>query len=84
MNGLTIEVDNTDAEGRLILADALYYAATKFKPRHLFDVATLTGAIHVGKTSDVQKRNCLILFVFAKLLEIGSMECFATTTPHGR
>jgi aminopeptidase len=49
MNGLTIEVDNTDAEGRLILADALFFAATQFKPRHLIDVATLTGAIHVGK-----------------------------------
>ena len=51
MNGLTVEVDNTDAEGRLILADALYYAVTKFKPRHIFDVATLTGAIHVGNDS---------------------------------
>lgn len=43
MNGKTIEVLNTDAEGRLILADALSYAA-KFKPKALLDIATLTGA----------------------------------------
>eukprot|EP01087_Luapelamoeba_hula_P020424 TRINITY_DN6962_c1_g1_i1.p1 TRINITY_DN6962_c1_g1~~TRINITY_DN6962_c1_g1_i1.p1 ORF type:complete len:380 (-),score=44.74 TRINITY_DN6962_c1_g1_i1:42-1181(-) len=46
-NGKSVEVDNTDAEGRLILADALVYAAT-FKPRTLIDVATLTGAISVA------------------------------------
>lgn len=45
MNGLTIEVQNTDAEGRLILADALYYAATHYKPTAMFDMATLTGAV---------------------------------------
>ncbi len=42
-NGKTIEVLNTDAEGRLILADALAYAE-RFKPRYLIDIATLTGA----------------------------------------
>lgn len=42
-NGKTVEVLNTDAEGRLILADALAYAE-KFKPRYLVDIATLTGA----------------------------------------
>lgn len=42
-NGKTVEVLNTDAEGRLILADALAYAE-KFKPRYLIDIATLTGA----------------------------------------
>lgn len=46
-NGKTIQVDNTDAEGRLILADALCYAET-FKPRLLLDMATLTGAIDVA------------------------------------
>ena len=47
MNGKTIEIVNTDAEGRLILADALSYAGTlKLSP--LVDVATLTGAIHVA------------------------------------
>jgi len=45
-NGKTIEVLNTDAEGRLILADALSYAAVK-KPEYMIDMATLTGAIVV-------------------------------------
>lgn len=42
MNGMTIQVDNTDAEGRLILADALCYAA-QFEPLFTLDIATLTG-----------------------------------------
>ncbi|XP_033756082.1 cytosol aminopeptidase-like [Pecten maximus] len=47
MNGKTIQVDNTDAEGRLILADALCYAQT-FNPELILDMATLTGAIDVA------------------------------------
>lgn len=47
MNGKTIQVDNTDAEGRLILADALCYA-DQFSPRVVLDVATLTGAMSVA------------------------------------
>ena len=47
-NGLTIEVLNTDAEGRLILADALAYAAKKIKPDAMIDLATLTGAVVVA------------------------------------
>jgi leucyl aminopeptidase len=46
-NGKTVEVDNTDAEGRLILADALSYAA-KFRPDVLLDYATLTGAVLIA------------------------------------
>jgi leucyl aminopeptidase len=46
-NGITTEVDNTDAEGRLILADALAYAST-FKPDAIIDLATLTGACVVA------------------------------------
>ncbi len=42
-NGISVEVDNTDAEGRLVLADALAYAK-KFSPSHIVDMATLTGA----------------------------------------
>jgi leucyl aminopeptidase len=42
-NGQTVEIVNTDAEGRLILADALTYACYKYKPDYLFDFATLTG-----------------------------------------
>ncbi|KSW12573.1 peptidase M17 [Pyrodictium occultum] len=47
-NGLTVEVGNTDAEGRLILADALAYAAEKYKPDAMIDLATLTGAAVVA------------------------------------
>jgi leucyl aminopeptidase len=48
MAGQTIEVINTDAEGRLILADALHYTIDRFKPRFVVDLATLTGAIIVA------------------------------------
>ena len=44
-NGKTIEVLNTDAEGRLVLADALSFTEEKFKPKFIVDLATLTGAI---------------------------------------
>jgi len=44
-NGKTIEVLNTDAEGRLVLADALSFTEKKFKPKFIIDLATLTGAI---------------------------------------
>ena len=48
MSGQTIEVLNTDAEGRLVLADALWYTQKKFKPKLIVDLATLTGAIIVS------------------------------------
>jgi leucyl aminopeptidase len=48
MSGLTIEVVNTDAEGRLLLADVLHYTRDRFKPRLMIDLATLTGAIVVA------------------------------------
>jgi leucyl aminopeptidase len=48
MSGQTIEVINTDAEGRLVLADVLWYAQERFKPRFIIDLATLTGAIMVA------------------------------------
>jgi leucyl aminopeptidase len=48
MSGKTIEVLNTDAEGRLVLADALTYAQKKFKPSMVVDLATLTGAVVIG------------------------------------
>ena len=48
MSGQTIEVINTDAEGRLVLADALWYVARRFKPKFMIDLATLTGAIMVA------------------------------------
>jgi leucyl aminopeptidase len=48
MSGQTIEVINTDAEGRLVLADLLWYVQDKFKPKFIVDLATLTGAILVA------------------------------------
>lgn len=48
MSGQTIEVINTDAEGRLVLADALWYTQDKFKPQFMINLATLTGAILVA------------------------------------
>jgi len=52
MSGKTIEVVNTDAEGRLVLADALWYTQQRFKPKFLIDLATLTGAISVALGQD--------------------------------
>ena len=52
MSGQTIEVINTDAEGRLVLADALWYANERFSPRVMVNLATLTGAIMVALGSD--------------------------------
>jgi leucyl aminopeptidase len=48
MSGQTIEIINTDAEGRLVLADVLWYAKNRFKPKFMIDLATLTGAIVVA------------------------------------
>jgi leucyl aminopeptidase len=52
MNGTTIEVVNTDAEGRLVLADALWHTQQKFSPAAIINLATLTGAIGVALGSD--------------------------------
>ena len=48
MSGQTIEVLNTDAEGRLVLADAIFYAQDRFQPTAIVDLATLTGAIIIA------------------------------------
>lgn len=55
--GLTVEIDNTDAEGRLVLADALNYAASE-KPDWLIDIATLTGAARVALGPSVDSLFC--------------------------
>lgn len=59
MSGQTIEILNTDAEGRLVLADAIWYTQDRYKPKFIIDLATLTGAIivtlgheHAGIFSD--------------------------------
>ncbi|KAG8939548.1 hypothetical protein FRC04_006234 [Tulasnella sp. 424] len=48
MNNKTVEIDNTDAEGRLVLSDAIYYATSTYKPNTVIDVATLTGAMVIA------------------------------------
>ncbi|WPX96745.1 leucyl aminopeptidase [Candidatus Bandiella euplotis] len=48
MSGQTIEVDNTDAEGRLLLSDVMWYTQETFKPKIMIDLATLTGAIVIA------------------------------------
>ncbi|WP_423211622.1 leucyl aminopeptidase [Paracoccus yeei] len=52
MKGDTIEVINTDAEGRLVLADVLWYAQDRFKPKAIVDLATLTGAVIIALGHD--------------------------------
>jgi leucyl aminopeptidase len=47
-SGMTVEIINTDAEGRMVLADVVHYAATRFQPRFMVDLATLTGAMVVS------------------------------------
>ncbi|BCP52939.1 putative cytosol aminopeptidase [Kaistia sp. 32K] len=51
-SGVTIEIINTDAEGRLVLADALWYAQKTYEPKVIVDLATLTGAIMVALGTD--------------------------------
>ena len=52
MSGQTIEIINTDAEGRLVLADAVWYCQDRFKPKFMVDLATLTGAIIISLGND--------------------------------
>ena len=52
-NGKTVEVVNTDAEGRLILADAMAYGITTYNPKAVIDMATLTGACIIALGANV-------------------------------
>ena len=52
MKGDTVEIINTDAEGRLVLCDVMWYAQERFSPRGMVDLATLTGAIIIGLGHD--------------------------------
>jgi len=68
-NNMTIEIDNTDAEGRITLADAVNYASTEYNPEMIIDLATLTGAYlvalaesYTGAVTNNQK-------IFEKVLE---------------
>ncbi len=58
MSGQTVEVINTDAEGRLVLADALWYCQDRFKPKLMIDLATLTGAIIIALGKDLGGMFC--------------------------
>ena len=71
MSGKTIEVLNTDAEGRIILADALWYGAIKYKPGLLIDFATLTGAAHAALGSYCSALLTNREDLFEKLIEVG-------------
>lgn len=53
MKGSTIEIGSTDAEGRLTLADTIYYAATKLNSTHIIELSTLTGSVGVAFGSDI-------------------------------
>jgi leucyl aminopeptidase len=53
LSGQTVEVINTDAEGRLVLADAVWYCQNRFHPRFMIDLATLTGAIIIALGKDL-------------------------------
>ncbi|XP_064485088.1 cytosol aminopeptidase-like [Ornithodoros turicata] len=72
INGTTIQVDNTDAEGRLILADALCYSAT-FKPSVVVDVATLTGSMNVALGSGAAGTFCTSDILWNLLYRAGKM-----------
>jgi len=70
MNGKTIQVDNTDAEGRLILCDALCYAQT-FNPRLVLDIATLTGAVVIALGSTASAAYTKSEFIWEQLNKAG-------------
>ncbi|MFZ3416981.1 leucyl aminopeptidase family protein [Arthrobacter sp. 3Tela_A] len=73
-NGTTVEIGNTDAEGRMVLADALAYAVQELKPSALIDVATLTGAAMLG----LGKRHAALFGNNPQLL--GAMEAAASSS----
>jgi leucyl aminopeptidase len=72
MSGQTIEVINTDAEGRLVLADALWYTQETLKPRAIVDLATLTGAIIIALGSEHAGMFCNDDKMSAQLTEAGN------------
>ena len=71
MAGPTIEIINTDAEGRLVLADVLHYTNTRFKPKFMVDLATLTGAIIVALGQEYAGMFCTDDSLAARLTEAG-------------
>ncbi|MDP3658437.1 leucyl aminopeptidase [Phenylobacterium sp.] len=74
LSGQTIEVINTDAEGRLVLADVLWYCQDRFKPRFMIDLATLTGAIIIALGHDYAGLFCNNDALAAELLGASGAE----------
>ena len=74
MSGQTIEVLNTDAEGRLVLADALWYTQKRFKPQFMIDLATLTGAIMIALGQDYAGMFASDDRLAEQLTEVGNAE----------
>ena len=72
MSGKTIEIDSTDAEGRLVLSDAVYYAHVEYSPAVLIDVATLTGSVGRAVGPDYAGLFSLQEDLAAQLLEAGA------------
>ena len=70
-SGKTIEILNTDAEGRLVLADALTFTEKKFKPKFMLILATLTGAIIVSLGSEYAGFFQMMINYLDQLLEAG-------------
>ena len=71
-NGKTVEICNTDAEGRLILADALAYTVKNLKPTRIIDFATLTGAIEIALGSEAVGLMCNNGKIEADLIRAGN------------
>lgn len=71
MSGQTIEVQNTDAEGRLVLCDALWYAQQSFHPRLMVDLATLTGAVRQALSTHYAGLFCNDDALGAQLIQAG-------------
>jgi leucyl aminopeptidase len=74
MSGQTIEILNTDAEGRLVLADALWYTQGRFKPKFMVDLATLTGAIRISLGLEIAGLFSNNDELASRLLEAGAAE----------
>jgi len=72
-NGVTVEVTNTDAEGRLTIADAMSYAELELKARRIIDIATLTGAVVVALGSEAAGVAGTDIDFINKLLEINKL-----------
>ena len=72
MSGKTIEIDSTDAEGRLVLSDAVHYAHAEYSPAVLIDVATLTGSVGRAVGPDYAGLFSLQEDLAAQLLEAGA------------